>query len=101
MKLAIILLLSLGVPGRLISLDFFAPERKASRQAESRGRPERACRLAICPIPRRGTRPWNRPSNEYTYHYAYRPEVLIYRPGSRYKMKVEGIDETISLVRLK
>jgi hypothetical protein len=42
---------------------------------------------------------WQQASYEYMYHYAYRPEVLIYRTDSRYRMKVEGIDQTIEVIR--
>jgi len=38
---------------------------------------------------------WQQSSYAYTYHYAYRPEVLIYKTSGGYKMKVEGVDETI------
>lgn len=44
---------------------------------------------------------WQQSSYAYTYHYAYRPEVLIYKTNGRYKMKVEGIDETIYVERIK
>jgi len=44
---------------------------------------------------------WQQSSYAYTYHYAYRPEVLIYKTGGGYKMKVEGVDETIYVRRLK
>lgn len=44
---------------------------------------------------------WQQSSYAYTYHYAYRPEVLIYKTNSRYKMKVEGVDRTIYVKRLK
>lgn len=43
---------------------------------------------------------WQQSSYAYTYHYAYRPEVLIYKTDSRYKMKVEDVDETIYVKRL-
>jgi len=44
---------------------------------------------------------WQQFSYAYTYHYAYSPEVLIYRSGAAYKMKVDGVDNTIFVVRLK
>jgi len=44
---------------------------------------------------------WQQSSYAYHYHYAYRPEVLIYRVGARYKMKVEGVSESIYVHRLK
>ena len=44
---------------------------------------------------------WQQASYSYTYHYAYRPKVLIYRSGATYKMQVEGLSGTISVKRLK
>jgi peptidoglycan hydrolase-like protein with peptidoglycan-binding domain len=44
---------------------------------------------------------WQQSSYDYTYHYAYRPDVLIYKSGGEYKMKVEEVDDTISVIRLK
>jgi len=44
---------------------------------------------------------WQQASYAYTYHYAYRPEVVIYKGGSVYKMKVEGVDHSINVRRIK
>jgi hypothetical protein len=44
---------------------------------------------------------WQQSSYDYTYHYSYSPKVLIYRSGSVYKMKVDGVDDSISVTRLK
>ncbi|HEV1287972.1 MAG TPA: hypothetical protein VNU44_21790 [Bryobacteraceae bacterium] len=44
---------------------------------------------------------WQQASYSYTYHYAYRPKVLIYKSGSTYRMKVEGVDSDIAVKRLK
>lgn len=44
---------------------------------------------------------WQQESYAYTYHYAYRPDVLIYKSGTRYKMKVEGVKDEIYVKRLK
>ena len=45
---------------------------------------------------------WQQSSYDYTYHYAYRPKVIIYKTDSGlYKMKVEGIKETIYVRRIK
>lgn len=44
---------------------------------------------------------WQQDSYDYTYHYAYSPDVLIYYSGGRYKMSVEGVDSFIYVVRLK
>jgi len=35
------------------------------------------------------------------YHYAYRPDVVIYGTSSRYRMKVEDVAETIGVERIK
>ena len=43
---------------------------------------------------------WQQTTYAYTYHYAYRPDVLIYWNGYQYKMKVEGVDQTIAVVRI-
>lgn len=44
---------------------------------------------------------WQQSSYAYTYHYAYMPEVTIYKVGSQFKMKVEGVGETISVRRIR
>ncbi len=44
---------------------------------------------------------WQQCSNGITEHHAEMPGVLIYRSGIGYKMKVDGIDQTISVKRLK
>jgi hypothetical protein len=44
---------------------------------------------------------WQQAAYAYTYHYAYRPKVLIYLSGSAYRMKVEGVDSSILVKRLK
>ncbi len=44
---------------------------------------------------------WQQSSYAYTYHYAYRPEVLIYSGGGGCKMKVDGVSDSISVKRLK
>ena len=44
---------------------------------------------------------WQQSSYAYTYHYAYRPDVLIYRTGTGYRMQVEGVGTTIAVVRLQ
>jgi hypothetical protein len=35
------------------------------------------------------------------YFYAFQPEVTIYKAAGGYKMKVEGMDDTIYVRRLK
>lgn len=44
---------------------------------------------------------WEQASYSYTYHYAYRPEVLIYSTAGGYKMRVEGVSKTIYVRQLK
>jgi hypothetical protein len=44
---------------------------------------------------------WQQSSYAYTYHYAYRPKVLIYKAGAVYQMKVDGVDGAIQVKRLK
>ena len=44
---------------------------------------------------------WQQASYAYTYHYAYMPRVIIFRSGSRYKMKVEGVRGEIYVERIK
>jgi hypothetical protein len=44
---------------------------------------------------------WQQVSYDYTYHYAFMPEVLIFKTTEGYKMKVGGIHETIYVKRLK
>jgi hypothetical protein len=44
---------------------------------------------------------WQQSEYAYTYHYAYRPDVIIYKSGSGYRLKVEGVAETIGIVRIK
>lgn len=44
---------------------------------------------------------WQQSSYAYMYHYAYMPEVEIYETNNGYIMKVEDIEETIEVIRLK
>lgn len=44
---------------------------------------------------------WQQSSYAYTYHYAYRPEVLIYSTNGGCKLKVDGVDDSIFVKRLK
>ena len=44
---------------------------------------------------------WQQSSYDYKYHYAYSPNVTMYQSGSGYKMKVDGVDSTISVTRIK
>jgi len=44
---------------------------------------------------------WQQVSYDYTYHYAYMPDVLIYTKGGSFYMKVEGVDDEIRVTRIK
>jgi len=44
---------------------------------------------------------WQQASYDYMYHYAYMPEVIIYTTSGGYKMKVEDVEETIEVVRIR
>ena len=44
---------------------------------------------------------WQQASFSFMYRYRYRPDVLIYRDGLVFRLKVEGIDRTIAVVRLR
>ena len=43
---------------------------------------------------------WQQASYDYMYHYAYRPDVLIYQTGVGYRMSVAGVPDTIAVIRL-
>lgn len=43
---------------------------------------------------------WQQAEYAYHYHYAYRPQVLIYPTSSGWRMKVDG-DEEIAVKRLR
>ena len=44
---------------------------------------------------------WQQSSYAYTYHYAYSPQVTIYKSGGSYQMRVDDVDSSISVTRLK
>jgi hypothetical protein len=44
---------------------------------------------------------WQQSSYAYTYHYAYRPHVIIYKSGSGYRMKVDEMEDAIAVKRLR
>lgn len=43
---------------------------------------------------------WEQVSYAYRYHYAYSPGVLIYKTAGAYRLKVDGVDQTIIVRRL-
>lgn len=40
---------------------------------------------------------WRQSEYYYEYNYSYMPEVLIYRSGAAYKMKVKGMDKAVEV----
>lgn len=40
---------------------------------------------------------WKQAEYYYEYHYAFMPDVLVYKSGSGYKMKVDGTDEAVGV----
>lgn len=44
---------------------------------------------------------WQQASYAYTYHYAYMPDVIIYRKGGAYYMKVEDVDDEIQVRQIR
>jgi tetratricopeptide (TPR) repeat protein len=44
---------------------------------------------------------WQQTGFNYEYSYAYNPEVIIYRTGGGYKMKVEGTRQAVEVTRIK
>ncbi|MBK1782586.1 hypothetical protein JHL22_15340 [Advenella sp. WQ 585] len=44
---------------------------------------------------------WQQTDYFYFYRYAFMPKAIIYKDGSRYKMKIEGVDKSVGVERLK
>ena len=44
---------------------------------------------------------WQQTEYRYHYHYSFMPNVLIFKSGIGYKMKVEGIDGAVGVKRLR
>ena len=44
---------------------------------------------------------WQQAQSSHVDHYSYRPTAIIYDSGSGYKMKVEGINESVFVKRIK
>ncbi len=44
---------------------------------------------------------WQQLEYYYTYTYSFMPKVLIYKSGSSYKMKVDGVEKAVGVTRLK
>jgi hypothetical protein len=44
---------------------------------------------------------WQQTEYHYEYHYAFMPEVVIYKSGSGYKMSVKGVSKAVGVKRLR
>jgi hypothetical protein len=44
---------------------------------------------------------WLQTDGYYQYRYQFGPKVIIYREGSGYKLKLEGIEQAVSVQRLR
>jgi hypothetical protein len=44
---------------------------------------------------------WQQSSYDYTYEYAYRPDVIIYKKGGTFYMKVEDVDNEIQVQQIR
>jgi hypothetical protein len=44
---------------------------------------------------------WQQSDFYFHYHYAFMPDVMIYRSGGTWKMKVEGVDKPVGVRRLR
>lgn len=44
---------------------------------------------------------WQQSEYHYEYHYAFMPEVLIFKSGSRFKIIVDGVKKAVYVKRLK
>jgi len=44
---------------------------------------------------------WQQTDAQYTYHYTYNPEVLLFNSGGGWKMRVNGVDRNVRVDRLK
>ena len=43
---------------------------------------------------------WQQAEYDYEYEYDYRPDVMIYKSGSGYKMQVKGMTKTVAVKRI-
>ena len=44
---------------------------------------------------------WQQSEYWYHYHYSFMPQVFIYNQGGIYKMKVDGVDQSVGVTRLR
>ena len=43
---------------------------------------------------------WQQTEYYYHYHYAFMPQVVVYRSDSGFKMKVEGIEKSVGVSQI-
>jgi hypothetical protein len=44
---------------------------------------------------------WQQTEYYYEYHYAFMPDVVIYKSGSGYKMSIKGVGKAVGVKRLR
>ncbi len=44
---------------------------------------------------------WQQSEYSYHYHYAFMPDVTIYPSGNGFKMKVEGVNRAVRVVKIR
>ncbi|MGG4092075.1 hypothetical protein [Paenibacillus lautus] len=44
---------------------------------------------------------WQQDEYNYMYHYAYRPNVIVYASQSGYRIKVDGVQQSIRVKRIQ
>jgi hypothetical protein len=44
---------------------------------------------------------WQQSEYLYHYHYSFMPKAIIYKQGGTYKIKVDGIDKSVGVTRLR
>ena len=44
---------------------------------------------------------WQQSEYLYHYHYSFMPRVIIYKQGGSYKIKVDGVDASVGVTRLR
>ena len=44
---------------------------------------------------------WQQSEYWYHYHYSFMPKVIIYKQGGTHKIKVDGIDKSVGVTRLR
>jgi len=44
---------------------------------------------------------WKQNEYKYNYHYSYRPQAKIVERNSRYFIEVDGMNDTVEVVKIK